>query len=104
SQIEDDGTWRFVLTFPDSSVADEWWRAITDTPTVASFFTRVNLQFYTHTPSQLNVYNFFIDARTQSFAPRFKGRFFMTLIDDKGGRGLPIVTRLNVANAISGNW
>ncbi|KAG2128761.1 uncharacterized protein EDB93DRAFT_1108903 [Suillus bovinus] len=88
--INDNSTYRYVITFADYAIADEWWRAVS-TSSVVSFsdsVRRVNSQFYTHDVRQANAAN---SLTTTGVATQFLGKVFFTLMNDLGGRGLSII-------------
>ncbi|KDQ60343.1 hypothetical protein JAAARDRAFT_191732 [Jaapia argillacea MUCL 33604] len=85
--VADDNTWRFLLTFASQDVCDEWWRVISTPPSPwASSMTRIN------------PHDFVASSRA------FVGRFFWTLLNDKGGRDLSIIPQTYATDNISGNW
>ncbi|KAG2106561.1 uncharacterized protein F5147DRAFT_653806 [Suillus discolor] len=97
-------TSRYVITFANRAVADEWWRAVsTSTTGFANGIQRVDAQFYTHethlahTPDSLT---------TAGVATQFLGKVFFTLLNDlnMNHRGLNIIPPLDhFVDHISGN-
>ncbi|KAL4268387.1 PH domain-containing protein [Pleurotus pulmonarius] len=111
SEINNDTVWRLVLTFSDAAAADEWWRAISSGKTAAgapanllSDIRRINPQFYNHNVAVFNVYEFFTDWRVTELAKPFRGRMFITLQNDRGGRGHDIIADQKVTDLVSGDW
>ncbi|KDQ60283.1 hypothetical protein JAAARDRAFT_205263 [Jaapia argillacea MUCL 33604] len=103
--VADDNTWRFLLTFASQDVCDEWWRVVSTPPSPwASSMTRINPQFYTHNANLINIWDFFNRADFVASSRAFIGRFFLTLLNDKGGRTLSIIPETYVTDNISGNW
>ncbi|KIK46123.1 hypothetical protein CY34DRAFT_76726, partial [Suillus luteus UH-Slu-Lm8-n1] len=100
--INSNSTYRYVIVFASSAVADEWWRAVS-TSSVVKFsdsIQRVNAQFYTHDVGQANA----ADSLTVTgVATQFLGKVFFTLLDDLGGRQLSVIPSHHDAEAISGN-
>ncbi|KAF9052072.1 hypothetical protein BJ165DRAFT_930290 [Panaeolus papilionaceus] len=101
--ILDDNTHRVILVFPSRGVADEWWRAISESD-CAPHFQRLNAQFYSNNPQERDIQGFFWQERFKSISGQFRGRMFMTLVDDRMGRNLPIIPNLDYADHCSGNW
>ncbi|KDQ60282.1 hypothetical protein JAAARDRAFT_601716 [Jaapia argillacea MUCL 33604] len=103
--VADDNTWRFLLTFASQDVCDEWWRVVSTPPSPwASSMTRINPQFYTHNANLINIWDFFTRGDFVTSSRAFVGRFFLTLLNDKGGRDLSIIPHTYVTDNISGNW
>jgi len=101
----DENTWRHVLVFRNSSVADEWWRAISANTRFASV-KRLSPDVYNHNDSVYNLYNFFSDgnADVKAIAAKFVGQMYFTLLNDRAGRGTDIIPQQDVSDNISGNW
>ncbi|KAF9052069.1 hypothetical protein BJ165DRAFT_1524937 [Panaeolus papilionaceus] len=91
------------MTFANRSVADEWWRVISESSS-GPYFQRQNAQFYSYNHEELNILHFFIDDHFKSISDRFLGRVFMTLIDDKVGRNLPVIPNQDVVDHCNGDW
>ncbi|KAF9038145.1 hypothetical protein BJ165DRAFT_1501037 [Panaeolus papilionaceus] len=101
--ILDDNTWRMLMVFSSRSVADEWWRAISESDNATSF-QRINAQFYTHNPNVRNMYEFFYSPYFKDINGAFRGKLFLTLLADRGGRDLSIIPNQEYTDHISGNW
>lgn len=99
NQIRDDNTWRLLIIFASCEVADEWWHAISSgsIPILSENVRRITPQLYTHDPNKCNLYNFFTNGQFKSISDRFRGRMFLTLENDRGGRGLSIIPNLHPA-------
>jgi len=100
--IIDDWSYRYVITFPSSTVADEWWTAVS-TATTTEFPTsvkRVTPQFYTHNTSLVNIST---SLTTTNVATQFLGLVFFTLLNDRDGRVQSIIPRQDVTDLTSGN-
>ena len=105
-QISDDNAWRYTLIFTSRDIADQWWRAVS-TSSVALLqknIQRITPQFYTHDPTQWNICFFYTDPRIASLADQFRGKFFMVLENDRGGRGVSIIPTQSVVDHTSGSW
>jgi len=102
SQINDDWSWRYVIVFASSAVADEWWRAVSSafTTPFPDSVKRITPQFYTHNPAKANIAN---SITNQQVAAQFLGKVFFTLLNDRDGRILSIIPRQNITNQINGN-
>ncbi|KAF9072271.1 hypothetical protein BDP27DRAFT_1361122 [Rhodocollybia butyracea] len=98
--IRDDNTARVVITFASRAVADEWWRSISG---IGYNIKRITPQFYTHDTDRANVLYFFVDAPFKSIAEQFRGRMFLTLQNDRGGRGIDIIPPRSVGDYVSGS-
>ncbi|KAH6904311.1 hypothetical protein BKA70DRAFT_1297866 [Coprinopsis sp. MPI-PUGE-AT-0042] len=59
------------MIFSNRATADEWWRSISET-------------------SAINVFTFFTDARFKPISEAFRGRLFLQLQNDRGGRVLTL--------------
>jgi len=102
----DDSTYRYIITFQNQSVADQWWRAVTNS--VAAGYTRFNTvtrlsnQWYTHNPyvNNGNISQTIDDAQV---AANFLGKVFFTLINDLGGRDISVAPVLNYPIPSSGS-
>ncbi|KAF9052071.1 hypothetical protein BJ165DRAFT_1365769 [Panaeolus papilionaceus] len=101
--ILDDNKCRVIMVFPNRSVADEWWRAISGSD-CAPHFQRLNSQFYSRNPEERNILGFFTNERFKSISGPFRGKMFMTLLDDRSGRNLPIIPNQECVDHCSGNW
>ncbi|TFK67292.1 hypothetical protein BDN72DRAFT_899110 [Pluteus cervinus] len=105
-QIADDSSWRLVLIFSTRDIADEWWRAVS-TSTITQLqnnIQRVTPQFYTHDTRIWNAYNFFTESAVSSVSALFRGKLFLVLENDRGGRGITVVPRQHIVDRTSGNW
>ncbi|EAU81031.1 hypothetical protein CC1G_10150 [Coprinopsis cinerea okayama7 len=105
--VQDDNTWRFTLIFANRATADEWWRAISEAPantSIAKSITRVTPQYYTHDVNIWNIWNFFADGNIKSISERFRGRLFIVLENDRGGRGITVIPPVPIVDHVSGNW
>ncbi|KAF9042894.1 hypothetical protein BJ165DRAFT_1529050 [Panaeolus papilionaceus] len=100
--IRDDNTLRLIMVFATRGIADQWWRAISSS-VHAGFFQRISPQFYTH-DDRCSVYEFFTHERFKPMSEKFRGKMFFTWIDDRTGRGLPIIPPQVITDHISGNW
>lgn len=92
-----------LMVFSSRSVADEWWRAISESDNATSF-QRINAQFYTHNPNVRNMYEFFYSPYFKDINGAFRGKLFLTLLADRGGRDLSIIPNQEYTDHISGNW
>jgi len=95
-----------VIIFASREIADEWWRAVS-TSTIAILVNniqRVTPQFYTHDVDLWNFYNFFTESSITSISSLFRGKMFLVLENDRGGRGISIIPTLTVVDTTSGNW
>ncbi|PPR04151.1 hypothetical protein CVT24_010711 [Panaeolus cyanescens] len=101
--INDDNTTRVLMVFANRETADEWWRAILTIPNVASAYQRISPQFYVH-DTRCNVLEFFTNDRFRPISEAFRGRLFLTLLHDRGGREFPIIPPLSITDHVSGNW
>ncbi|KAJ8482154.1 hypothetical protein ONZ45_g15047 [Pleurotus djamor] len=107
SEINNDVVWRILLTFSSAGIADEWWRAVSTSPNdfLTKSVQRVNPEFYTHNTTFFNIYSFYDDARLKDISAKFRGKLIMTLLNDRGGRGLEtILNHSPVVDRVSGNW
>jgi hypothetical protein len=106
-QVNDDNTWRMVLVFSNRETADEWWRAVSETSNSHMFkgsITRVTPQFYTHNVMLWNVFHFFTDHKVASVSSKFRGKLFISLEHDRGGRGITIIPTQSIVDHASGDW
>jgi len=100
--ISDDWSYRYVIVFASSAVADEWWNAVssaTSTPFPASV-KRITPQFYTHNPATANISTSITNSQV---AAQFLGQVFFTLLNDRDGRILSIIPEQYVTSNINGN-
>ncbi|KAF8073418.1 hypothetical protein FPV67DRAFT_745175 [Lyophyllum atratum] len=101
--INDDWSWRYVITFATRDVADTWYRAVTDSVSggYQKFATvqRVTSQFYTHNPGLGNISDTITDPKV---AQSLRGQIFFTLLNDKNGRIQSIIPVLNYVDRGSG--
>jgi len=101
--INDDVTYRYMITFATRDVADTWFRAVTDS--VAGGYQtyaavqRVTPQFYTHNPGVGNIALTITDARV---ALNLRGQIFFTLLNDRDGRILSTIPIQTYTDHISG--
>jgi hypothetical protein len=93
-----------TLIFADRATADEWWRGISENTVVGNDVRRITPQYYTHDAAKFNVYNFFLDARIKALSDPFRGRLFIQLENDRGGRGISIVPNQTIIDYVNGNW
>ncbi|KAH6909982.1 hypothetical protein BKA70DRAFT_1472509 [Coprinopsis sp. MPI-PUGE-AT-0042] len=84
----DDNVWRMTMIFANRATADEWWRAVSESTEVTNDIRRITPQYYTHDAAKFNVFNFFVDGRIKTMSDPFRGRLFLQLENDRGGRGL----------------
>ncbi|KAG1863951.1 hypothetical protein C8R48DRAFT_672687 [Suillus tomentosus] len=102
--VSDSWSARYLITFASREVADEWWRAVSTSPTAfANSIQRVNAQFYTHNTSIAHALESLI---TNGVASQFLGKVFFTLLNDLdlSHRGLNIIPPLgHFVDHISGN-
>jgi len=101
--INDDWSWRYLITFASRAVADEWWRAVsTSTNTKYSdSIRRVTPHFYTHDTNQANASKSITDAQVAS---KFLGKMFFTLLPDRDGRALSVIPAQDITDHVSGNF
>ncbi|KAG1791616.1 hypothetical protein EV424DRAFT_1456845 [Suillus variegatus] len=86
-------TSRYVITFANRAVADEWWRAVsTSTTGFANGIQRVDAQFYTHETRLAHAPD---SLTTAGVATQFLGKVFFTLLNDSDYRGLNIIPPLD---------
>ena len=105
AQAEDDWSARFLITFASRAVADEWWRAITNS--IQRGYTRFNqivrhsAQFYSHNGQILDTIT---DKEvTRASDTHFLNTVFFTLLDDRSGRHISPAPVLNYTDHRSGN-
>ena len=103
-QTQYDHIYRYLITFVDREAADEWWRMISTCPSpYAGRVKRISPQFYTQTPEQLNVIDFFANPQLPD-AKQFFERMFFTLLNDTDGRILSVAPPIKITDHISGKW
>jgi len=101
--INDDVTYRYLITFSSRGVANEWYRAVTDS--VAGGYQRfaavkrVSPQWYTHNPGAGNIPDTITDPKV---ANMFLNRVFFTLLNDRDGRIISTIPVLNYADHVNG--
>lgn len=89
--------------FATREVADNWWRAVTDS--VASGYDRfadikrVSPHFYTHDPYKGNIQQTTVDSNCAS---NFSGKVIFTLLNDDTGRVINMVPMVNYTDHLSG--
>ncbi|KAH8091680.1 hypothetical protein BXZ70DRAFT_909736 [Cristinia sonorae] len=83
-----DWAWRYLITFESRTVADEWWRAVTDSVEGGyqrfKGVSRVSAQWYTHDPNDGG--NIMDTVNDDRCAAKFKTKVMFTLINDRDGR------------------
>jgi len=101
----DDNTYRIVIIFSSREVADEWWRAVStsEITQLKDYFQRITPQFYNHDQYQWNFLDFFTDLRVKTVSDLFRGKMFMVLENDRGGRGITIVPPQCIVDYTSGS-
>jgi len=100
--INDNSTYRFTIVFSSRAISDEWWRDVAASSSrFSASIRRVNAQFYTHNPDLAVISNSITDDPTLT---KYLGKIFFTLIDDTGGRQLPVLPVINIKDSISGNF
>jgi hypothetical protein len=103
--VENNQTSRFILTFADRYVADEWWRAVsTSGASSLSSIRRISSQFYSHDARTFNALDFFSDNKISDVAQPFRRQLFVTLLHDHGGRELSIIPPITARDFVSGEW
>ncbi|KAH6916074.1 hypothetical protein BKA70DRAFT_1092326 [Coprinopsis sp. MPI-PUGE-AT-0042] len=100
----DDNVWRMTMLFANRTTADEWWRAVSESTVITNDIRRITPQYYTHDAAKFNVFNFFVDARIKSISDNFRGRLFLQLENDRGGRGISIIPSQTICDHVNGNW
>jgi len=102
--INDDWSYRYLITFATRDVADAWYRAVTDSAAAGyqRFATvqRVTSQFYTHNPGLGNIPDTITDPKV---AQSLRGQVFFTLLNDRDGRIISIIPVLNYVDRSSGD-
>jgi hypothetical protein len=102
--INDDWSYRYLITFATREVADKWYRLVTDS--VAGGYARfksvkqVSLQFFTHNPGEGNIPDTLTDPKV---AASLLGQMFFTLINDRDGRIQSMVPVLNYTKYNNGD-
>jgi len=100
--INDDVTWRYVIVFATSAVADEWWLAVsTSTNTkYANGVKRITAEYYTHDITTVNASASLTDT---TVASSLIGSVFFTLLPDRDGRALSVIPIQDLTDSVSGN-
>ncbi|GLB45465.1 hypothetical protein LshimejAT787_2300250 [Lyophyllum shimeji] len=102
--INDDWSYRYLITFATRDVADTWWRLVTDSVVggYARFKSvqRVTSQFYTHNPGEGNIPDTITDPKV---AQSLRGKIFFTLLNDRDGRILSVIPVQNWVDRSSGD-
>ena len=95
-----------MIIFASSDIADEWWRAVSTStiPILAGNIQRITPQFYTHDVNLWNFYNFFTESKVTSISDVFRGKMFLVLENDRGGRGISIIPTQVLVSTTSGDW
>lgn len=102
--INDDWSYRYLITFATRDVADAWYRAVIDS--VAGGYQRfatvqrVTSQFFTHNPGLGNIPDTITDPKV---ALSLRGQIFFTLLNDRDGRILSVIPILNYVDRSSGD-
>ncbi|KAJ6629684.1 hypothetical protein B0H10DRAFT_1776126 [Mycena sp. CBHHK59/15] len=106
NNIKDDNTVHITIVFASRTVTDKWWCAISTggNSLLSDNVKRITPQFFTHQASHFNILNFFIDSRLDAITKQFRGYIFLTLENDRGGRGISIIPSQDITDHISGNW
>lgn len=104
--VAGDDQWRMVIIFATRAIADEWWRAVStsENALLAGNITRITPQFYTHDTRKWNVYRFFTESRINKVADPFRGKMFLVLENDRGGRGITVIPMQSIVDHASGDW
>lgn len=102
-QILDEGTGRFLAVFASRAEADEWWRAISSNPKTR-FINRLAPQLYTYDATQCNLSGFFHMPQFKSIADRFRGRMFLSMLNDKNALVTNIIPAKEITDHVSGGW
>ncbi|KAH8091685.1 hypothetical protein BXZ70DRAFT_476266 [Cristinia sonorae] len=83
-----DWAWRYLITFESRTVADEWWRAVTDSVEGGyqrfKGVSRLSAQWYTHDPNDGG--NIMDTVNDDRCAAKFKTKVMFTLLYDRDGR------------------
>ncbi|KDQ09333.1 hypothetical protein BOTBODRAFT_117246 [Botryobasidium botryosum FD-172 SS1] len=99
--VNDDWRSRYLIVFASRSVADEWWRAVSESGTrFSNIIRRISPQFYTHDYDVACIADTIKDVRV---AGSFLGKVFFTLLNDKDSRILSVIPEQNITDHISGN-
>ncbi|KAG8848654.1 hypothetical protein FRB96_001061 [Tulasnella sp. 330] len=102
--INDDFSWRYVITFASRDVADTWYRLVTDSVKsgvqIFAAVKRVSPQFYTHNP----LFGIIAETLNQpNVALSLRGQMFFTLIVNKDvGLFQSVIPVLNYRDRVNG--
>ncbi|KAH7923167.1 hypothetical protein BV22DRAFT_1036625, partial [Leucogyrophana mollusca] len=100
----DDVTWRYLIVFASRAVADEWWRAVSESSNTwfSSSIKRITPQLYTHNrvSDDLDICQ---SITTQDVAPGFLNKVFFTLLNDRDGGVTSIIPSQDITDHVSGN-
>ncbi|KAF9263904.1 hypothetical protein L218DRAFT_987289 [Marasmius fiardii PR-910] len=96
---------RIVMAFANSSTADEWWRAISDSNNrLFADVQRITPEMYTHNVGVFNMLNFFANSGLFNISQQFRGRLILSSQNDYDRRGIDIFPKQTFTNLIGGNW
>ncbi|KAH7906056.1 hypothetical protein BJ138DRAFT_1117915 [Hygrophoropsis aurantiaca] len=101
--VNDDWSYRYVAVFATREVADEWWRAVSESSNsrFAGSVKRITPQLYTHDP---NIYLVFTSLTTADVAPKFLGKVFFTLLPNRDAyTGFAPIPSPAMTDHVSGN-
>ncbi|KAH7906055.1 hypothetical protein BJ138DRAFT_1117914 [Hygrophoropsis aurantiaca] len=101
--VNDDYSYRYVAVFATREVADEWWRAVSESSNVqfANSVKRLTPHLYTHNP---NVYVVYTSLTTAGVATNFLGRVFFTLLPNRDVyTGFVPIPSPEITDHVSGN-
>ena len=105
-QNQDSFRWRYLVTFVSRGIADEWWRAVSDSSRLQGYrrfagVTRVSAQWYIYDPEAGDISDTVNDDRCAKF---FNGKVFFTLLHDRNGRlEMPMAPSLDFTENRSGD-
>lgn len=95
-----------MIIFASREIADEWWRAVSSTniDILKNNIKRITPQFYTHDTRHFNIFHFFVERRLKDISEKFRGKMFLVLENDRGGRGITIIPTQSIIDRASGDW
>ncbi|KAH7906054.1 hypothetical protein BJ138DRAFT_674845 [Hygrophoropsis aurantiaca] len=100
--VNDDVTYRYVAAFASREIADEWWRAVSESSNIrfANSVKRITPQLYTHDPT---VYVVYTSLTTPDVAPGFLGKVVFTLLPNRDVVGFVPISSPDMTDHVSGN-
>ncbi|KAF8073419.1 hypothetical protein FPV67DRAFT_1736772 [Lyophyllum atratum] len=101
--INDDWSYRYLITFATRDVADTWFRAVSDSAAAGyqrfASVQRVTPQFYTHNRGHGNIPDTITDPKV---AQSLQGKIFFTLLNDRDGRIFSVIPVFDYTDHLSG--